>query len=407
VNTPAAAAPSGRIVLFGATGYTGRLAAQALVADGARPVLAGRDGDRVRRLAAELGGAAGPLEHAVADVADPGTVAALVGPGDVLLTTVGPFARWGRPALEAAVGAGAHYVDSTGEGAFIRRVFEEYDGRARTTGSAVLTAAGYDYVPGNLAAALALQRARRAGGEPVEVEVAYFITGPLGAGAASGGTRASAVLMLGEPGYALVDGRLVAERPGVRLVRTRAGGQERAALSVPASEQFTLPRLEPSLRTVLVGVGWFGAATPALSAVSRAVGAMASLGPLVRPVPALRTAVARAAAPLVAPLTRGSTGGPDALTRSRTGSLVAADVRDAQGALLAHVELAGPNVYTLTGDLLAWATRELAAGGVSGPGALGPVEAFGLETLRAAATRMGLVESAPPPAGDAQSRRTT
>jgi hypothetical protein len=95
------------------------------------------------------------------------------------------------------------------------------------------------------------------------------------------------------------------------------------------------------------------------------------------------------------------------VARARTGSLVTADVRDARGALLAHVELAGPNVYTLTGDLLAWAARTLAAGGARGAGALGPVEAFGLDTLREAATRMGLVESAPSPAGDQQNRRPT
>jgi short subunit dehydrogenase-like uncharacterized protein len=390
VITPAAP-PSGRIVVFGATGYTGDLAARALIAAGARPVLAGRDAARVGRLATELGGPAGPLEHVVADVEDARSVAALVERGDVLVTTVGPFTRWGGAALDAAVRAGAHYVDCTGEGSFIQRVFEAYDTPARTAGSAVLTAFGYDFVPGNLAAALALERARQAG-EPVEVDVGYFLSGSLGAGAVSGGTRASALGILGRRGYALVDGRLIPERPAARLVRTTAGGRERAALSVPATEQFTLPRLEPSLRTVLVGVGWFGAAAPAVSAASRAVGVVASLGSLVRPVPVVAAAVSRAARPLVEPLTRGSTGGPDALARARTGSLVAADVRDADGVLLAHVELAGPNPYTLTGDLLCWAAGTLAAGGARGAGALGPVEAFGLQTLSAAAASMGLLE---------------
>jgi short subunit dehydrogenase-like uncharacterized protein len=64
-----------RVVLFGATGYTGRLTAQALVGRGARPVLAGRN--------AELSRALGGLETAVADVSRPGTVHALVEKGDV------------------------------------------------------------------------------------------------------------------------------------------------------------------------------------------------------------------------------------------------------------------------------------------------------------------------------------
>ena len=107
-----------RIVVFGATGYTGRLTAEALVARGARPVLAARSRDRVEALAAELGG----VETAVADVGDPGSVRALVERGDVLVATVGPFARFGQPAVQAAVAAGANYLDSTGEGSFIRDV---------------------------------------------------------------------------------------------------------------------------------------------------------------------------------------------------------------------------------------------------------------------------------------------
>ena len=118
---------AGRIILFGATGYTGRLTAEASVARGDRPVLAARTKDKVEALADELGG----LETAVADVADPASVRALVEPGDVIVATVGPFARWGDPAAEAAIAAGATYLDSTGEPAFIRRVFERFGPRGR------------------------------------------------------------------------------------------------------------------------------------------------------------------------------------------------------------------------------------------------------------------------------------
>src|SRR5258705_10494309 len=109
---------AGHIVLFGATGYTGDLTARALVARGQRPGPAAGNPERLERLATELGG----LETRVADVARPESVRALVEPGDVLVSTVGPFARWGEPALEAAIAGQAHYVDSTGEGPFIRDV---------------------------------------------------------------------------------------------------------------------------------------------------------------------------------------------------------------------------------------------------------------------------------------------
>ena len=145
----------GRIVLFGATGYTGRLTAEAMVARGDRPVLAGRNAERVAALAEQLGG----LETAIADVAEPASVRALVESGDALVATVGPFARWGDPAVEAAIDAGACYLDSTGEPAFIRRVFERFGKAAEQAGTGLVTAFGYDWVPGNLAGALALREA--------------------------------------------------------------------------------------------------------------------------------------------------------------------------------------------------------------------------------------------------------
>src|SRR5439155_8892214 len=81
---------AGRIVVFGATGYTGRLTSEALVARGARPVLAGRSRERLETLARDLGGSP---DTVVADVARPDTLRALVERGDVLVSTVGPFRR--------------------------------------------------------------------------------------------------------------------------------------------------------------------------------------------------------------------------------------------------------------------------------------------------------------------------
>jgi short subunit dehydrogenase-like uncharacterized protein len=329
------------------------------------------------------------LEVAVADVTDPASVRALVERGDVLLTTVGPFTRWGGAAVEAAVSAGAHYVDSTGEGSFVRSVVEEHGPRAADAGSVLLTAFGYDFVPGNLAGALAL-RAAEAVGTPASVDVGYFLTGPSNPSGMSGGTRASAVAIMSDQGYTLRDGRLVPQRAGSELLRLRAGGRVRPAFTMPASEQFFLPRLEPSLRSVRMGLGWFGALTPAVVVASRASG-------LVDRLPPLRSGLGRLLGPVARRVAPGSSGGPGEQARARVGSLVAADVRGPQGRLLAHVELAGPNAYTLTAYLLSWGARALAGlvPGVGEPpaaGALGPVEAFGLDTLQAACAEAGLVE---------------
>src|SRR3954447_5316641 len=131
------------IVLFGATGYTGRLVADALVKEGAKPLLAARNEAAVAKMAAELGG----LDTAVADVTKPGTLRTLVDKDTVLVSTVGPFLRWGSTAIEAAIDAGAIYLDSTGEPPFIREVFERRDAPAKATGAALMTAFGYDFVP--------------------------------------------------------------------------------------------------------------------------------------------------------------------------------------------------------------------------------------------------------------------
>lgn len=367
---------AGRIVLFGATGYTGALTARAMAARGDRPVLAGRDASRLQALATELGG----LETRVADVERPATMDALVERGDVLVSTVGPFHRLGEPAVRAAVAAGAHYLDSTGETAFIRTVFERHGPAAAQAGCGLLTAFGFDWVPGNLAGAMAL---REAGSAATRVEIGYFVTGR--GAAASGGTLASAAGMLLEPAVAWRGGRLVAE-PVARRLRTfeleeASAGRpalRRDALSVGGSEHLALPRAHPGLRDVHVFLG--------LDRAARPVQALALGASAVAHVPGARRAVAAALAHAV----RGSTGGQDQAARARTGSLVVAEASGADGARLSIVRLAGPNPYDLTAALLAWGAGVAAGGGLRATGALGPVDGLGLEALRQGCEAAGL-----------------
>jgi len=357
-----------RVVLFGATGYTGRLTARELAAAGARPVLAGRDPRRLEALAGELGG----LEAAVADSARPASVRALVGEGDVLVTTVGPFAVRGGPAVAAAVDAGAHYLDSDGEPAFLRRVFEELGPRA-TGRCGLVPAFGYDFVPGNLAGALAL---REAGEAAVAVAVGYFVSG---GGGFSTGTLASGAGMLLQPSFAWRGGRLVRDRIASRVRAFPVRGRAWLGISYGASEHYALPRLAPGLREVEVCLGWFGPRSRAVQAVSTVAAPLARLPGM--------AAVGRA---VTATLARRTGGGPDEPARQASRSHVIAVATGADGRELARVRLRGPNVYTLTAGLLAWGARQAATRGVAGTGALGPVEAFGLEALQAGAAEAGL-----------------
>jgi short subunit dehydrogenase-like uncharacterized protein len=352
-----------RIIAFGATGYTGRLLVESLVARGHRPVLAGRSAEKLAALAARYGG----LDTAVADVARPESVRALLGRGDVLVSTVGPFARYGSVAVEAAIGAGAHYVDSTGEAPFIRAVFEQYGPRAAASGSALLTAFGYDYVPGNVAGALAL---RAAGPDARRVDIGYFLTG---LAKMSSGTRAS---MLGGgvvPHYAYRGGRMFPEPAMRRIGRFACDGRTLRGGSIGATEQFALPRYAPQLQEVGVYLGWLGPAVRAAQALSYVTPVVGRL---------LGAAADRVHA---------ATGeGPDADERSRGGSRILAVAKDRSGRPLASARIEGVDAYTLTGELLAWAALRLLAGQVNGVGALGPVDAFGIDAVEGACRDAGL-----------------
>jgi short subunit dehydrogenase-like uncharacterized protein len=369
---------SGNIVLFGATGYTGDLTVRALVERGARPVLAGRSRERLDALAAELGG---DIEVRVADVGDPETLRGLVGRGDVLVSTVGPFVRLGEPVVAAAVAAGAHYLDSTGEGPFIRTVFQRHGPAAQVAGCGLLTAFGYDFVPGNLAGALAL---REAGEAAVRVDVGYFPSGArVGASAASGGTKASILGLMFARGHAWRRGRLVTE-PSARSVRTFDLGSRRGeAISVAGSEHFALPRIHPGLSDVGVYFGWAGS-------MSRAIQAFSAGTSLVARLPGVEEGLGA----LLRPLVPGSTGGPDAEARARVGSLVVAEAFDAAGERLAAVRLEGVNIYEFTAAALAWGAVTAATGGLQGSGALGPVDGFGLDALEAGCKAAGLARAA-------------
>ena len=366
---------AGRIVLFGATGYTGRLTAEALCGDGARPLLAARSAESLEALAAELGG---DLETAVADVTDPASVRGLLGPGDAMLSTVGPFVRWGAPAIEAAIDAGCPYLDSTGEPAFIRDVFERWGPDAEAAGAPLLTAQGYDWAPGNLAGALAL---REAGEAARKVAVGYFFTGSA-AGGMSGGTMSSLAGALLEPGFAYRDGRIVTEQGGRRVRSFSVRGKSRQAVSIGSSEHFTMPQLDTRVTDVDAYLGWFGPLSRPMQVGSFALGAVAKLPPAKRGVEAL-----------LSKFVKGSTGGPDAGERAAGGSHVVALALGADDEVLSEVRLEGVDGYTFTAAFLAWASQRALEGAIEGAGALGPAEAFGLDAFERGVSAAGITRA--------------
>lgn len=110
-------------MLFGATGYVGRLTAAYLAGHappGVRIGLAGRSEQRLADVRAGLGPAAADWPLLTADCADPESARRLAGTAGVIATTVGPYRRLGLPLVQACARAGTHYADLTGEVLFIR-----------------------------------------------------------------------------------------------------------------------------------------------------------------------------------------------------------------------------------------------------------------------------------------------
>jgi short subunit dehydrogenase-like uncharacterized protein len=154
------------LVVFGATGFVGRLLAAYLAESapaGLRIALAGRSRAKVEEVRAGLPAAASDWPVLEADSGDPASLAALAEGTRVVVTTVGPYARYGLPVVEACARAGTHYADLTGEVLFVREAIDRYDAVARESGARIVHSCGFDSVPSDLAVLLLAERAKAEG----------------------------------------------------------------------------------------------------------------------------------------------------------------------------------------------------------------------------------------------------
>lgn len=141
------------IVVYGATGFVGRLVAQYLATaapDGTRIALAGRSADKLANVRATLPPSAQQWPLIVADAGDAPALADLARRTTVVATTVGPYAKYGVPLVAACAASGTHYADLTGEVLFVRRCIEEFDDSARDTGARIVNSCGFDSIPSDL-----------------------------------------------------------------------------------------------------------------------------------------------------------------------------------------------------------------------------------------------------------------
>ncbi len=183
------------IVLYGATGFVGKLTAEYLAraGAGARIALAGRSPERLLAVRDTLGESAQSWPVLTADAAAPSTLNDMAARTQVVITTVGPYTRYGLPLVAACAAAGSDYADLTGEPPFIRESIDLYHKQAADTGARIVHACGFDSIPSDLSV-YALYRAARDDGAGELVDTNFVVRSF--AGGVSGGTIASMLEVL-------------------------------------------------------------------------------------------------------------------------------------------------------------------------------------------------------------------
>lgn len=178
------------IVLYGATGFVGKLTAEYLASAGgdARIALAGRSRDKLLAVRETLGEAAQFWPLITADASQPSTLNAMAARTQVVVTTVGPYNRYGLPLVAACAAAGTDYADLTGEPMFMRESIDEYHKQAVDTGARIVHACGFDSIPSDLSVYALYRRVTDDG--TGELADTTFVVRKL-AGGLSGGTIAS------------------------------------------------------------------------------------------------------------------------------------------------------------------------------------------------------------------------
>jgi short subunit dehydrogenase-like uncharacterized protein len=341
----------GPIAVYGATGYTGRLIASELDRAGAEFRLAGRNREKLDRLAAGLGT---PAEVHAVSLDDSRGLRELLADCSAVIACAGPFHLHGEPVMKAAVETATNYLDTTGEQPFMRLAWEKYDRPAAAAGIAVIPAMGFDYVPGDMIASLTaagmgrldtLRLAYRAKMQPTR------------------GTMLSALEMIKGGDVEWRDGRLQPAPQTVPRGSFDFGAPlgELKMTRYPAGEHVTVPRHIDTRRVETM-----------LSSDSFAPGPAEALLPLFFRGAglAMRTPLRNLTAKLIPRLPEGAS--PE--QRSESNFTIGCEA--VAGGQVSRGLIRGRDVYGLTAALIVRGATIAAAGDVDAVGALAPSQAF-------------------------------
>lgn len=141
------------LTVFGATGFVGVLVADYLAKTapvGMKIALAGRSQSKLDRVLAGLPQAQATFSSVVVDAADEAAVTQMAKVTTAVVTTVGPYAKYGMPLVAACAATGTHYADLTGEVLFVHETAQRYHQQAMSTGAKIVHSCGFDSIPSDL-----------------------------------------------------------------------------------------------------------------------------------------------------------------------------------------------------------------------------------------------------------------
>jgi short subunit dehydrogenase-like uncharacterized protein len=207
------------LIVFGATGFTGRLVAEYLhstygVGGKVAWAMAGRNPEKLAEVRDQIG-ADKSLPLLTADASDASALAGLVSQARCIITTVGPYQRHGEPLVTACAKAGTDYVDLCGEPAWMAKMIPQLQGPAQASGARIVFSCGFDSIPFDLGVVFLQDEAMRRFGRPltrVRGRVKVIKGGPSGGTIASGlatfeaASRDKAVAALMADPFALTPG---------------------------------------------------------------------------------------------------------------------------------------------------------------------------------------------------------
>ncbi|WP_159839911.1 saccharopine dehydrogenase NADP-binding domain-containing protein [Nocardia sp. CY41] len=228
------------IAVYGASGHTGKLVVAELRRRGVAPVLIGRNADRLRAAAAETG-----LPDATVRVAglDEAALADAFGDIEVVISAVAPFLEFGEPVVRAAIAAGTHYVDTSGEQGHVERLFDVYAEPARQAGVTVVPMVNDGGFLGDLVGSLAAARVE----QPRQVTLAHRHTGGAVISRGSGRTAIANADVFASGGVVFTGGTWRTDVPARTTEITFPGvPQPVRVVKFALTEVLTIPRHVPA-----------------------------------------------------------------------------------------------------------------------------------------------------------------